>query len=464
MKFLKHLAIAAMALMMPGLIGCQDSIADLIPLTKTEGTVDVATFCSLTMQWGKVQGARQYSYTLTKNGSSEILHRDVTHDNRVTFTDLDYDTEYRLEVLAYSAMGSGYTTSEPIVIIARTPDLTTMQTPTNVSVTSSINTVIVSWDAVQGATDYAFKVTSIDGELIKEGTTTSTSIQLPGMQTGTYALTLITEIDVEGYRNSLPFYGNFSHTRVREELWSRETTYTSSLLDKSWPVTIVAYDDQTYTIKNWYGVEGKNLEFKLDLDNANDMFKVNADYAAGSESGSYIIPTGLETPANVTLICSNNQSILTGNAGMGNIQLKVSVDGKSGVDTAEWNITIDDLIGSWTMTFVGQDPDPDYGMVMDETQTITISKGTAANTITLKMPKFYGSSNKTVTATIDFKTLTISIAPFTEGGGYTVAGSGAATDNIIGTVSADKIKITSLDVWYGGYNYLDSNWSLEYTK
>lgn len=463
MKFFKHLAIAAMALMLPGLTGCKDTIADLIPLTKTEGTVDVATFCSLTMQWGKVEGARQYSYTLTKNGSSDILHRDVTHDNRVTFTDLEYDTEYRLEVLAYSAMGSAYTTSEPIVIIARTPDLTTMQTPTNVSVTSSINTVVVSWDEVQGASDYAYKVTNSKGDVVKEGTTTATSFQIPGMVTDTYALTLITQIDVAGYRNSKPYYGNFSHTRVREQIWEVETVYTSSLLDKSWPVTVVAYDDQSYTVKNWYGVEGKNLEFKLDLGNANDMFKINGSYTAGTEAGSYVIPTGLETPANVTLTCANNQSMMTGNAGKGDIQLKVSANGKSGVDTIQWGLTFEELLGNWTMNFVGEDPDPDYGMKMDETQAITITKGAGENTIQLVMPKFYGSSNNTVTATVDLSTLTISIAPFVEGGGYTVAGSESSSANVIGTISANKIKITSLGLWYGA-QYLADGWSLEYTK
>lgn len=464
MKFFKHLAIAAMALMLPGLTGCKESIADLIPLTKTEGAVDVATFCSLTMQWGKVQGARQYSYTLTKSGSDEILHRDVTHENRVTFTDLEYDTEYRLKVLAYSAMGSGYTTSEPIVIIARTPDLTTMQTPTNVTVTSSINTVVVSWDEVQGASDYAYKVENSKGEIVKEGTTTSTSFQIPGMVTDTYALTLITEINVAGYRNSKPYIAKFNHTRVREQIWETEVTYSSSLLDKSWPVTVVAYDDQSYVIKNWYGVEGKNLEFKLDLNNADDMFKVNSNYTAGSEAGSYVIPTGLETPANVTLTCANNQSMMTGNAGKGNIQLKVSANGKSGVDSITWGLTLEELLGNWTMTFIGEDPDPDYGMVMDETQKITITKGADENTIKLTMPMFYGSSNQTVTANVDLSTLTISIAPFVEGGGYTVAGSGTGTENIVGTISANKIKITSLGLWYGGYQYMGSDWSLEYTK
>lgn len=462
MKLFKHIMILALALMMPCFAGCKDTIEDLIPLEKTEGKVDVATFCSLTMQWAKVQGARQYSYTLTKNGDDAILHRDVTRDNRVTFTDLEYDTEYRLEVLAYSAIGSGYTTSEPIVIIARTPDLTTMQTPTNVTISAEVNTVIVEWDAVQGATDYSYKVENSKGEVVAEGATTDTYFEIPGMKSDTYALTLITEIDVAGYRNSQPYIAKFSHTRVREQLWSIETTYESGLLQKSWPVKVVAFDDNSYVIEGWYGVSGYNLDFKINSASASDMFKPNGNYGSAS-AGSCIVPTGLETPANVTVTYANNQSVLTGNAGQGNIQLSVSADGNSAVDMLKWGVTLEELLGTWTMTFVGQDPDPDYGCVMDETKTITITKGTAENTVQLTMPMFYGTANPTVTATVDLSTLTISIDPYVDAS-YTIAGSKTQDSKVVGTISGKEIEITSLGLWYDGYQYLDAGWSFVYTR
>ena len=127
------------------------------PLGKSEMTVGDASYNSLTFTWGNVKDARQYSYQLVKTGTESILETGITKETSVSFSGLDYDTEYTLTVLAYAAMDSEHTTSEPIVLTAKTNDLTDLTVPAPV-MTREVNTIILNWGAVEGTSSpwYAY--------------------------------------------------------------------------------------------------------------------------------------------------------------------------------------------------------------------------------------------------------------------------------------------------------------------
>lgn len=261
MKLHKFIGLLGAALFISAMTGCSDDDS-VTPLDKSDMIVDDATYSSLTFRWGKVDGARQYSYQFAKSGSSTILETGLTKDNHITFTGLDHDTEYTLTVLAYAAVNSDHTTSEPIVLSARTTDLTTLESP-QPAWSREANTVIVQWQAVDGARDYSYTLTDADGNEIDSGSTYDTSVNFTQFATGQYTFSLVAQTTQEGYRNSAPAQISIDFTREREELWRTAGKYTSALLNDTWDATLVAYDDNSYTLLSWYGTDGYNLEFPL---------------------------------------------------------------------------------------------------------------------------------------------------------------------------------------------------------
>lgn len=128
MKKYKLLGLLAAAMLAVTSWSCSDNDT-ITPLSKASMTAGDITYNSLKFSWDKVTDARQYSYQLTRSGSDDILETGVTKETSVSFTGLQHDTEYTLTVLAYAAMGSAHSTSEPIILTARTADLTTLATP-----------------------------------------------------------------------------------------------------------------------------------------------------------------------------------------------------------------------------------------------------------------------------------------------------------------------------------------------
>ena len=74
-------------------------------------TNSLATVSSLTFTWDKVKGASSYSGEL-KNTYGEVVDGIVTVSTTATFTGLQSNTTYTLDIYAYTAVGSGNTTSQ----------------------------------------------------------------------------------------------------------------------------------------------------------------------------------------------------------------------------------------------------------------------------------------------------------------------------------------------------------------
>lgn len=462
MKLHKFIGMLGAALIITSMTGCSDNDS-VTPLDKSEMTVADATYSSLTFRWGKVDGARQYSYQFAKAGSDDILETGLTKDTHVSFTGLDHDTEYTLTVLAYAAVNSDNTTSEPIVLSARTTDLTTIATP-EPAWSREANTVIVQWQAVDGARDYAYTLTDADGNEINSGSTYDTTVNFTQLATGQYTLTLVAQTTQEGFRNSSPAQLSIDFTREREELWRTAGKYTSALLNATWDATLVAYDDNSYTLLAWYGTDGYNLEFSVDQTDANDMFRLGSEYTYDSTTDTYSVPTGLSSPAVVSIQSSGNRCAMEGNAGKGSVVLAVSSGSTSGTDRFAWGVSIDDFIGEWNLSAGMLDA---YDSSYDEyyTSTVNVSLGSAPNTLVIPLPNYYGYVLGSSTIVVDLDSMTFTMQPFSFGNDtWILSGADSSTTPITGTISANKIEFSGFQAWNSGWDYLSSDSYITYTR
>lgn len=466
MKKYKLLGLLAAAMLAVTSWSCSDDDA-LTPLDKTSMTAGDITYNSLKFSWDKVRDARQYSYQLTRSGSDDILETGITKETSVSFTGLQHDTEYTLTVLAYAAMESANTTSEPIVLTARTADLTTLASPQS-TWTREINTLIITWDAVNGARDYAYSLTDAEGNSIGAGSTFSTSVEFSAMQTGTYTFTLTAQTEAEGFRDSSPATLSIDFVREHEQIWHTTAYYSSSLLDTTWPVEIIAYDDNSYRLMSWYGTEGYDFAFSLDENNASDMFRPDASYSYNSSTGAYSVPTGLASPANVNVFASGNKCAFEGNAGSGSIVLSVSDGSKTGNDRVTWGATLEDFVGTWTCDFAGYDTSSsDY----DEFYTgqVDIALGTEENTLLVPLPTYMGFywGNGVATLKVDMSTMTFTTQPLSfnyAGYIYILAGTSSDSAPLTGKLTEKGITFDGIQIWCSGYTYLYDTSYLRYTR
>lgn len=462
MKRYKILGLLAAAILASASWSCSDD--DVVtPLEKSDMTIGDVSYNSLSFSWGKVKDARQYSYQLVKTGTEDIIETGITKETTVSFSGLDYDTEYTLTVLAYAAMDSEYTTSEPIVLTGRTDDLTTLASPVP-AWSREANTIILTWSAVEGARDYAYTLTDADGNSIASGSTYDSYVNFTGIQTGTYTFTVTAQTVTEGFRDSQPGTVSIDFVREREEIWRAAGTYTSVLLGSSWAAELVAYDDNSYCLLSWYGVEGYNFDFTIDGSDASNMFRPDASYSHDSATGAYTVPTGLASPASVALYADGNRSAFEGVAGRGSITLSVSDGANSGNDTFDWGVTINDFVGTWTCDFAGYDySDPSY----DETYygEVEITLGTEPNTLIVPLPPYWGYLSGNGTMVVDLNTMTFTMQPVTFSSlNITFSGGSTETAPMTGKISASGITFDAIQAWYSGYYYLSDDSYLKYTR
>lgn len=465
MKRYKYLGLLAAAMVAAASWSCSDDEV-ATPLGKSEMTVGDASYNSLTFTWGNVKDARQYSYQLVKTDTESILETGITKETSVSFSGLDYDTEYTLTVLAYAAMDSEHTTSEPIVLTAKTNDLTDLTTPAPV-MTREVNTIILNWGAVEGARDYAYTLTDADGNSIASGTTYDTYASFADMQSGTYTFAVVAQTETPGFRNSQPGTVSIDFVRERVEVWRTSGTYNSALLGSSWPAELVAYDDNSYCLFSWYGVDGYNFDFTLDQSDASNMLHPDDSYTHDSAAGSYSVPTGLSSPAAVSVFATDNRSAFEGSAGRGTITLSVSDGTNSGNDTFRWGVSISDFVGTWNCDFAGYDISGDSSYDSFYSGSVEITLGTEENTLMVPLPYYYGNPFGTGKMVVDMSTMTFSIEPaslMSAGYKYTLSGTASDTAPLTGKLTNNGIIFDAIQIWCMGWDYLTDSSYLKYTR
>ena len=102
-----------------------------------------------------------------------------------------------------------------------------------------------------------------DGNTV-EGETETNSVTLTDLPIGEYTIQIVATSTDEAYSDSAPIQLTFQRTKA--ESWRRSGTYTSAGTGVSYPATLVAYDDGSYTIESPFGEEGYSISFTVDAD------------------------------------------------------------------------------------------------------------------------------------------------------------------------------------------------------
>lgn len=464
MKILNAIIAVAAAALGAVATGCSDD-ETLTPLTATDGTVAEAAYSTLTFKWGAVEGARQYSCQLREGTEGSILATEVVKTTSITFDNLQPSTDYTLTVLAYATIGSGFTTSEPIVVTGRTADIQAIPSPV-VSVTREVNSMIFEWAHIESAASYRWELLDGAGNIIDEGSTRALNATVEDLATGSYTFKVTACTDEPGFKDSEPSVTKFDFVRQSLEVWSVTGTYSSALLGKQWSAVLTAYDDNSYRLAGWYGAEGSDLLFTVDPEDADDMFHLPADtYSYDQATGRYAVPTGLASPATVYVTPGGNRCALEGNAGGGSLMLAVSDGTASAEDEFTWGLSIDDICGEWMMHTTCMADMEEYDEDYDNTTRITITK---IDDTTVEMPLPYYNTFM-VRATLDVATGQLTILP-TDGAGtyYTFASYDGEDLPVVATVSKSRFVLSNWTYWYcysgTWYQYTQGPGKAEFTR
>ena len=142
-------------------------------LKTPEAKVCEVTVSGFRVDWGKVYGAENYTYSLD---GAEV---DSTKALFVTFNGLDASKEYVVKIQAEPAKGSSKTSSEPVYIHVRTSDISQLEKPEITVGSAYASKTIISWSVIPGAGSYEYTV----GEI--SGTTTENRVTLSNLAKGT---------------------------------------------------------------------------------------------------------------------------------------------------------------------------------------------------------------------------------------------------------------------------------------
>lgn len=284
------------------LTSCHDDDVNVVALPSpvVEGQ---ATHNTLDFNWEPIDGATQYGYTLAKE-NGDLVETDVTTKHTLSFSDLAPATTYDLSVWAYGAVFGENGTSAVTVYSATTNPLSTLPAP-DISVVEDGTRWTFQWVPIYGAEGYSYV---LKGNGVQRGVTTETEISFRHLEAGDYTLSVCAIVNIDGYEpNGEMASVDFTVTTVRNELWRKQGTYTSKLLGTTHPATLIAYDDDSYVLQNWYGVDGYDLNF--DLDGKNIVLDTST-YVRDVSTSCYAVPTGLEFQDGVMWIYTNGMSII----------------------------------------------------------------------------------------------------------------------------------------------------------
>lgn len=268
---------------------CSDDNDVKTPLSSTQIENGGATYNSLSFHWEPVAGATQYGYELS-DPNGKLIVRDVTDVCEATFNELQPSTEYTLTVWAYAGIFGDHATSAPIVLKATTDGLSKVATP-EPEYNANGSASVISWGEVPNATSYSYILSSGE-EIISSGEVETTSVTFNNLEKGDYKFEISANSTEPGFTDGDSGILNFSVTTV--EIWRVSGTYTSAITNKSWQATLVAYDNDSYSLLAWYGVEGYDFNFSYDKNDTEDPFKISG-YEYDEGSYTYGVPSGVSS-------------------------------------------------------------------------------------------------------------------------------------------------------------------------
>jgi hypothetical protein len=256
MKPNKILAWAFAVALSCSFAACSDDVESLLrPAVDIESTQ--TSVSSLTFWWPDRGDAVSWHYVF-KNEAGEVLSEadlPVDHSRRLVFTGLKPDSNYTLEVTAIDADGNTATTS----YTARTAAVVTLSTPT-VAFEQEADTVKLSWATVTNAASYGYQIVNADGDVVSEGQTASTGVNIGGLAIGDYTANVTALTGGEAYSDSEA--GTLAFTRSLGRMVTSPGTYTLADGTVVHPA-LIYMEDGSYLIENFRGVAGYDLTFTV---------------------------------------------------------------------------------------------------------------------------------------------------------------------------------------------------------
>lgn len=454
-----------------GVVSCNDD-DDLKPALQSPVVTETAgAYNSLSFEWNDVPDAVQYGYRLSDTDGIAV-NAGVTYEKSVTITGLQPATTYTLQVWAFASMDGDYSTPPAVTLTATTDPLIKLATPVGLELASQNGySYTATWNAVENASEYVYVVSDAEGNTVLNGTTSDASVLLNGLESGDYTFTVYAE-GHGGYESGDAVSAAFTIDKPAEPIYTVRGTYYSDQLGESWPATMEAYAGGSYSIKAFYGVEGYNLDFKVNESDTDDMFEIlNGCQVVTDVNGedyyTWQVPTGLSNPNVLDAYPWYNYSYFEGDRDSGEIGIGNYYNNYSwGYDVFTWgnsaaDFTVDDIVGTYDCTFTGWDLylsnyDSDDETVWDGSETwadwATITK-IDEQTVSVD-GLFY--QNEPIQGIVDFENLSIILDKKTDYDGYYTVASAVGVDTpVVGTINSDgSISFVDWSLWYSGWQYL----------
>lgn len=458
MKKIKIFAMLISLACATGFVACDDDEAVKQALQTPSVSDTFSDYQSLDFKWDAVSNTTQYGYKLY-DPDEAVVEAGVTKETAVSFTGLQPATTYKLLVWAFAGLDTDYSTSPAAELTATTAALKKLSTPSNLVVADNIAT----WDAVEDAESYSYTISAVEGGIVTSGVVTSPSVKISGLEEGDYSFTVVAKTSQGGYiPESEAATVTFTFKAVAPAyLWKATGTYYSAILDKSWEATLYAYADGSYSIPAFYGVEGYDLDFKVENNGTLNILSGKSDYDRYSA-----VSTGNASVGDIHVyVADSSYSGFYGDSSEGELWLSYYdsewLEGYE-CDTFTWtgstsggstSLTIDDLVGTYTNHLTGwsylENSDYTEEEIDYDDFTATIKK---IDDSTISLDGIYWTETP-ITGTVDMTTMTITFLP-QDYYGYTFAGY-TESDPVVATINADKtININDFGIWWSGTWYV----------
>lgn len=424
------------------LSSCKDDDTVLTPLPAPEAGLYQATVSSLTFYWDKVANATQYAYELL-DPEGEKVSGGVTEGTVAVLTGLKDNTDYKFTVWAYGPFEGDYSKSPVAEISGTTPAIVQLATP---KLTVLVNGgAVATWDEVPNATHYVLTI-SINGGKESSWDITGTEIMIGNLSTGTYTVTLKAVSDDEAFSDSELATATF--VIEKKEAWRVDGTFDDGA-GNNWPVTMIAWDNGTYTLKDWYNVEGYDLEFSVNDDTSISILNYYEPYLP-----NIWVEAGIEEDNGwIQLYTAGGYSSFAGSKSEGGSVWFYSYKTEGYPEftwTGDGGSLIDDLVGTYSQNSTGsQIFDGSNWVDFTSTNDVVIEK-IDDNTVSVTGLLY---EDNTLKASVDAEAKTLTFEPQTWLDWYVFCVYDSPTTSVVATIADGVITMSNWTAYYTDYSY-----------
>lgn len=424
------------------LSSCKDDDTVLTPLPAPEAGLYQATVSSLTFYWDKVANATQYAYELFSPEGDKVTGG-VTEGTVAVLTGLKDNTDYKFTVWAYGPFEGDYSKSPVAEISGRTPAIVQLATP---KLTVLVNGgAVATWDEVPNATHYVLTI-SINGGKESSWDITGTEMMIGNLSTGTYTVTLKAVSDDEAFSDSELATATF--VIEKKEAWRVDGTFDDGA-GNNWPVTMIVWNNGTYTLKDWYNVEGYDLEFSVNDDTSINILNYYEPYLP-----NIWVEAGFEEDNGwIQLYTAGGYSSFAGSKSEGGSVWFYSykTDGYPEFTwTGDGGSLIDDLVGTYSQNSTGsQIFDGSNWVDFTSTNDVVIEK-IDDNTVSVTGLLYEGNTLK---ASVDAEAKTLTFEPQTWLDWYVFCVYDNPTTSVVATIADGVITMSNWTAYYTDNSY-----------